>query len=317
MVCSEGGVAVAANKKRTRKGLTLRGREIVSGYLFVFPWLIGISVFFLYNIVQAARYSLNQVTLISGEGIIFTFIGLDNFYHIFREHPTFMEEMFTSVLQMIISVPLVIFFALFMAIILNRKFMGRGFVRAVFFLPVIMGSAAIANTIEMTMGMMMGGISSISPEAMREATGFNAGMIIMLLDSFRVPPQVTDFLVETIANLHEVIRASGVQILIFLAALQSIPPSMYEVAQIEGATSYETFWKITMPMVSPLIITNVVYTVVDTYANSEVVDTAHETFFRLQNFGASAAMSLSTAILVCLVLFSVCYIISKRVFYYD
>jgi len=305
------------NTKRKRKGLSLRGRQMFSGYMFIFPWLIGITFFFLWNIFQAFRHSFNHVELISGVGTILTPVGLDNFYYIFREHATFGREMFESVFQMVVNVPLIIFFSLFMAIILNRKFIGRGFVRAIFFLPVIMGSAAIANTLEMVMNMMMGGITGVSPEAMRAATGFNAAAIIGMLEMFEIPPQVVDFLVETIANLHEVIRAAGVQILIFLAALQSIPPSMYEVAQIEGATSYEIFWKITMPMVSPLIVTNVVYTVVDTYANSEVVTTAHDTFFSLQNFGASAAMSLSTAILVCLVLFSVCWVISRKVFYYD
>ena len=132
-----------------------------------------------------------------------------------------------------------------------------------------------------------------------------------------MPPQIVEFLVEAIANLHAVIRSAGVQILIFLAALQAIPPSMYEVAQIEGATGYEIFWKITIPMVSPLILTNIVYTVVDTYANAEVLETARSTFIHEFNTGASAAMSLSSAALVCLVLFSVCWVISRRVFYYD
>jgi ABC-type sugar transport system permease subunit len=298
--------------------LSLSGKRAIVGLLFVLPFATGFLAFIAAGIVSTLRMSLSDVVVAgTASGMEQIWNNFQNYIIAFTQHPTFSEVLGSSILNMVIDVPLIIFFSLFMAIILNRQFIGRGFVRAIFFLPVIMGSAAIANTLEMAMGQMLGGISSVPPEVMRETTGFNAGAIIMLLDSFQTPPQVIDFLVDVIANLHEVIRAAGVQILIFLAALQSIPPSMYEVAQIEGATGYETFWKITMPMVSPLIITNVVYTVVDTYANSEVVDTAYETFFRLQNFGGSAAMSMSTAILVCLVLFAVCYLISKRVFYYD
>jgi ABC-type sugar transport system permease subunit len=302
---------------KKRKGLTLRGREILSGYLFVLPWLVGITLFFLYNVLQAAWFSFNEVEIVFGEGLVFTWIGFDNFYDIFRMHGSFAQEMFESVIQIIINVPLIIFFSLFMAIILNRKFIGRGIVRAIFFLPVILASAAIASAIELSVGMIMGGVSSVPPEVMREQAGFNAAAIISLLNSFNIPPQIVGFITEAIANLQEVIRASGVQILIFLAALQSIPASMYEVAQIEGATGYESFWKITIPMVSPLIITNVVYTVVDTYANAEVVETARLTYIREINIGASAAMSLSSALLVCLLLFMVCWVISRFIFYRD
>jgi len=303
--------------KRKRRGFSLRRREMLSGLMFLSPWLVGITLFFLWNVIQAARWSFNRVSIEAGVGVQFEWFGLGNFYPIFRLHSTFMQEMFESVLLIVVSVPLIIFFSLFMAILLNRHFIGRGFVRAIFFLPVIMGSAAIANAVEMTMGMLMGGMSNVPPDAMLAATGFNAQVIISLLHEFQVPPQIVGFLVETIASLHEVIRASGVQILIFLAALQSIPPSMYEVAQIEGATGYETFWKITLPMVSPLIVTNIVYTVIDTYASSPTVETAREMFFTNQNFGASAAMSVSATLLVCLVLFAICYIVSRHVFYYD
>jgi len=303
--------------KVKRKGLSLRGREMLSGYMFILPWLIGITVFFLFNFLQAARFSFNQIDVVTGEGLVYTFVGLDNFHHIFREHGFFTRELFESVFNMVINVPLIIFFSLFMAILLNRQFMGRGLVRAIFFLPVIMGAGAIASTIELSIAMMMGGVSSVPPDVMRDQQGFNAAAIIGLLSTLGLPSQVVGFITEAIANLHNVIRASGVQILIFLAALQSIPPSMYEVAQIEGATGYETFWKITIPMVSPLIITNVVYTVIDTYANAPVVETAHNAYIVDFNIGVSAAMSMSSAILVSLVLLMVCLVISKFIFYRD
>jgi len=303
--------------KSKSKRLTLRGREVLSGYMFILPWLIGITLFFLFNILRAMQFSFSRVESVAGEGLQLTWVGFDNFYHIFRVHGTFGREMFESVLVMLVNVPLIIFFSLFMAIILNREFMARGLVRAIFFLPVIMGSAAIAVTIATSMNMMVGGASAIPADVMRDQGGFNAAVIIMMLSTFQIPPPVVAFLIETIANLHEVIRSAGVQILIFLAALQSIPKSMYEVAEIEGATGYETFWKITIPMVSPLIITNVVYTVVDTFTYAEVLETAQTAFTREGNLGISTAMNLSSGLLVCIVLFGICWFISRFIFYRD
>jgi ABC-type sugar transport system permease subunit len=167
------------------------------------------------------------------------------------------------------------------------------------------------------MGMMMGGVSSVPPDVMRAQEGFNAASIAMMLAQFGIPKMIIDYIVEMIAALHNVIRASGVQILIFLAALQAIPPSMYEVAKIEGATGYEAFWKVTIPMVSPLILTNVVYTIVDTFAQSEVVETARLTVVSQVNFGLGSAMALISSLVAGLVLVAVGWVISKFVFYYN
>jgi len=303
---------------KRRKGMTLRRREMVSGLLFISPWLVGIVFFFLFNVFQAARYSFNDIEIdrVYG-GFDLVPVGFDHFYFIFREHGTFFIQMWMSIVDMVIVVPLIIFFSLLMAIILNREFLARGAVRAIFFLPVVMATPAIVGTMQLVMAMMLGGVQSIPPEMAAQASGFNAQGIAIMLLQFGVPPQVITYIVQAIAMLHDTIRASGVQILIFLAALQAIPASMYEVAQIEGATGYEAFFKVTIPMVSPLILTNVVYTIVDTYAQSEVVATAQSTAFQQQNFGVSAAMSISSSLLACLVLLVVGWAISRYVFYYN
>ena len=301
-----------------RKGLSLRGREVLFGFLFISPWLIGITFFFLLNVIQAGWFSFNTLHVEPGVGgFTLEFVGLDNYRFIFLEHGFFLREMLESIGMMMLNVPLIIFFSLFMAILLNRAFLGRSLVRAIFFLPVIMATPAIAGTIELIVGMMMGGVSSVPPDVMRAQQGFDATTIAIMLSEFGLPMQIIDYIIEAIAMLHDIIRAGGVQILIFLAALQAIPPSLYEVAQIEGATGYETFWKITIPMVSPLILTNVVYTIVDAFVQSDVVATAHSTAFMGQNFGVGAAMSLSSSILACLVLLFVGWMISKRVYYYN
>jgi ABC-type sugar transport system permease subunit len=302
--------------KTKKRGMTLRKREIFSGLLFVSPWILGIVLFFLLNLGQSAVFSVNELHIGEG-GYTLSFVGLDHYRNLLFEHGTFVRELAESVVSMLINVPLIIFFSLFMAILLNRAFLGRGMVRAIFFLPVIMATSAIDGSLELIMSMMMGGVSSVPPEVMQQQTGFDANSIAMMLTQFGMPLVVVEYIVEMIAALHNVIRASGVQILIFLAALQAIPPSMYEVAQIEGATGYEAFWKITIPMVSPLILTNVVYTIVDTFAQSQVVETASNTAMSQLNFGLGSAMALVSSLVAGLVLLAIGWLISKFVFYYN
>jgi len=308
---------MAAKLGKKRRGLTLRRREIVSGLLFISPWLVGVTFFFLWNVIQGGWFAFNHFNMDhEAGGFSLSFAGLEHFRFLFLEHGQFLRILMTSIGMMLLNVPLIIFFSLLMAILLNRKFPGRGAVRAIFFLPVIMASAAIANSMELVMGMMMGGVSSVPPDVMRAQTGFDAMSIAMMLSNYGVPIPVIEYIIEAIAMLHNVIRASGVQILIFLAALQAIPPSLYEVAQIEGATSYEAFWKITIPMVSPLILTNVVYTIVNTFAASSVVELARVTAFIHQSWDVAAAMSIIASLLACAVLLLVGWIVSRFVFYY-
>lgn len=137
----------------------------------------------------------------------------------------------------------------------------------------------------------------------------------MILRDIGLPLSFVDYIVDAILRIYEIITSSGVQILIFLAALQSVPGAMYEVAKIEGATAYESFWKITFPLVSPLILTNVIYTIIDSFSGSSVTQMIFSTAFTTQNFGLSAAMSWIYTLIISLVLTIVGYVLSKRVHY--
>lgn len=152
-----------------------------------------------------------------------------------------------------------------------------------------------------------------------EATsaGVDVGYYIGLFTDLAMPETVLDYLVAAVSRINSIITASGVQIVIFLAALQSIPGSMYEVAKIEGATAYETFWKVTFPMVMPHIITNVVYTVIDGFADSQVVTLAYDTAFTDFNYGLSSVFSLVSTAVTCLILVLIVGYIQKRTFYYN
>lgn len=145
----------------------------------------------------------------------------------------------------------------------------------------------------------------------------NVNYLLHVFEELGLPAVIVDYITGLVSRIFEIVRASSVQIIIFIAALQSIPNSLYECAKIEGATGYETFWKITFPMVSPLILTNVVYTIVDFFVNSEVVDMAYEMAFTNYNYGLSAAMSVISTVIICFILVVVSALITKKTFYYN
>lgn len=299
--------------------LTMSRKRMIMGLLFILPWLIGFIYFYVRTLFMTGEFSLSEIVIASTGGYKLDFVGLENFIYAFRAHATFKQILTTSMFNLIVDVPLIIFFSLFVAILLNRKFKGRALVRAIFFLPIILNADAITEALTMQLQMMTGGLSPMSTEVASSAgtSAVNLGYYLSLFENLAMPPVVLDYIIGAVSRISDIITASGVQIIIFIAALQSIPPALYEVSRIEGATGYETFWKITFPMVMPHIITNVVYTVVDAFAKSPVVDLAYETAFSDYNYGLSSVFSLVSTLLVCLLLIIVVRAIQKRTFYYD
>ncbi|WP_254438498.1 carbohydrate ABC transporter permease [Paenibacillus sp. DCT19] len=249
----------------------------------------------------------------SNEGFTLEFIGLGNFREALLSHESYVRMLTESVLNIVVNTPLIIIFSLFFAVILNQKFRGRVLARAIFFLPVILASGIIASiengdlmqsVVRNANDMTGGGLSVLK----------NLDLTIMLLES-GMSPILVEYLTGAVSRIYEIVSQSGVQILIFLAGLQSISPSLYEAAKIEGSTGYEAFWKITFPMLSPLILTNLVYTIVDSFISDQtsrlVVDTAFKSF----NFGLSAAMSWIYFAVIALILWVTTALVSRKVFY--
>lgn len=306
---------------RKKKKLTLLQKRSLSGYLFILPWVVGFLVFYVRSLVMTGQFAFSTLTMdaVNG-GYQLEAAGWENFRYAFRVHATFKQVLTTSLLDMVIDVPLITFFSLFMAMLLNKKFPGRSFVRAIFFLPIILNSGAITAAMELSEAMMNGGISTQAAEMTAtagETLAFSVDYIISMFTNLGLPASLLDYIVAAVARINDIIAASGVQIILFIAALQSIPGSMYEVAKIEGATGYETFWKVTFPMVMPHIITCVVYTIVDSFTESEVVELAYDVAFNQFNYGLSSVMSLVSTIITCVILLVVCGAIQKRTFYYN
>jgi ABC-type sugar transport system permease subunit len=295
--------------------LTLAQKRAILGIFFILPWLIGFVFLFLTPLLESIRFSFSELQVTPG-GFTLEFSGIGNFRVALTVDPEFNRVLTQSILEMVYDVPMILFFSLFTATLLNQKFRGRSVARAVFFLPVILASGAVAAA-QASGLIQLTGSSEAAQELAQQQMGFDPMMVVRMLGNAGIPLWFVEYISEAITRIYEIISSSGVQILIFLAALQSVPSSMYEVAKIDGATAYEMFWKITFPMVSPLILTNVIYTIIDSFADSPVTERIYQTAFVSQNFGLSAAMAWLYTLAVSLLLIIVGFLISRRVFYHN
>ncbi|BCN29634.1 carbohydrate ABC transporter permease [Anaeromicropila herbilytica] len=299
------------------KKLTLMQKRALTGLIFISPWLVGFIVFYLVSLIKTIQFSLCKVSVADTGGYALAFKGLSNFKYALFQDADFNQILVNSVIGMLVDMPLIIFFSLFMAILLNQKFKGRTIVRAIFFIPVIMNAGAINDALELARQLIAGGLSAVASDAGTSSSGVNVYFLFDTFSELGIPRGLIDYIIGAVSRSYDIVRASGVQIIIFLAALQSVPGSLYEVSKIEGATAYETFWKVTFPMVTPLILTNVVYTIVDSFVTSDVVDMAYKVAITDHKYGISSAMSLLSTGVVSIVLIIVGILVSRKTFYYN
>jgi len=284
------------------------------GVLFVSPWLIGFVLLMAVPLFQSIRFSFSELS-IDTTGYSLKFVGWENFNRAFFIDTNFNRSLTEAVTKMLLNVPLIIFFSLFTATLLSQKFRGRMLTRAIIFLPVVMASGVIAGLDGSNyLARMMGTAANDMEGNYTGLSGFD--LIPFLLDA-GMSRSIVFYFAEAIDRIYQVVTSSGVQILIFLAGIQSIPPSLYEASKMEGATGYESFWKITFPMMTPLILTNVVYSIVDSFSINNVTNYIKTIGFGQLNFGLSSAMAWAYFLLVSIILLISTYFISKRVFYYD
>jgi ABC-type sugar transport system permease subunit len=244
-------------------------------------------------------------------------VGFKNFRDAFQTDAWFTRLLTEAISQMVLNVPLIIFFSLFTASLLSQKFRGRSLARAVIFLPVVLASGVIATLDTSNLLATVMGAAASSPETSNFTAGFKSVNLEPLLFDAGLDRGMVDYLTSAVNRIYQIISASGVQIMIFLAGLQSISPSLYEAAKMEGTTGYEAFWKITFPMVTPLILTNTVYSIIDSFYNNPLTKYMQKTAFEQLNFGLSAAMSWIYFLVISVILVVSTYALSKRVFYHD
>ena len=313
------GVTDMAKVKKKRQ-FTLAGKDAIAGYLFISPFIIGFLAFMGRPMFQSLRMAFSQVTINTAENRFdLEWIGVANFNRAFFINVDFVRMVTEEITRMSLIVPAILIFSFFIAVLLNHKFPGRTFVRAIFFLPVILASGVLVNL--ETNNSLLNQVS----EQIREANAMRAnitGFLEDILISATGAGAVNDFMeyIFVIINqIYTIAMASGIQILIFLSGLQTIPKSIYEASSIEGATAWENFWKITFPMLSPMILVAVVYSVVDFMIRTDnrVMEHVSTQLIQRMEYGYAAAMAWAYFAAAAAILAIVCGIISRVVYYYD
>lgn len=296
----------------------LESKQRRYGYLFCLPFIIGAVIFVLYPLVLSVLYSFSDVMVENQKGLVMRNWGFQNYDEIFNVDVTFRENILDSLGNMAINVPVVVIFAFFMASVLNTKFLGRGFARSIMFLPVIISTGVVVSLSsgDLAASLMSSSdrfASSSSADAIQVTETFENMLLQMGLGTGFV-----DFIIGAVGRISEITNLSAVSIVIFIAGLQSISTSIYEAAYIEGATKWEVFWKISLPMISPLILLSIVYTVVDSFTSDSnaVIYQIHQQILGGVNDVASA-MAVVYSLIILAILGVVFLILSKIVFYQD
>ena len=318
-------------------------RKVIWGIIFLVPLTIGFIYFFFIPFVYTVIFSFSYVVFENGQ-IQMDWIGMGNYKFIsefanvktYDGNVTFWEYVVESLIDIITDIPIILIFSMIMAVVLNSNFRGRAAARAIFFIPVIFNSQAIDTAVK--------AYSSLANTNANATNDLFSQMFNFkdFLTNAKMPVVFVNFLGDASTKIYDIISFSGIQILIFLSAIQSVPRHLYEAAKMEGATQYEMFWKITLPMISPMLLAAAVYTVVDSFLRSPILTifdkyqdagTVKEAApnvplefgkyfedlqkFQLSNYGVNAAMAVIFTVIVAAVMLVVLGILSKVVFYYD
>lgn len=303
--------------KKQRKKKTLAFKNAVAGYLFIAPFILGFILFMVVPLGQSLLMTFNDVVPMSdGTGFSMSWAGIKNYKDAFTVDPEFVPFLISEVTTMLINTPATLIFSFFIALLLNQNFKGRGAVRAIFFLPVILSSGVIVG-VEYNNALLQD-MKEVIADTSNEASITGVLENILVTSDSSPISMMFGYVFDIINKVYDIAIASGIQIIMFLSALQTISPSMFEAAKIEGCTAWESFWKITFPMVSSMILVNVVYTVIDFFLKTDntVMTKISEEVGKL-NYGFSSAMAWVYFLCVIVILGVVSLIISKRVYYYE
>ena len=301
-----------------KRKVGLMGRRAIYGYLFILPFIIGFLFFMVRPLFGSLRMALSQVT-ISTQGFTLENNHFANFKRAFLVDPDFNRMLLEGIGNMVFRSIATVIFSFFVALLLNQKFKGRTLARSIFFLAVILSSGVLLglesnNTLMSQLKNAIedsGNINTVTDVLERilvsSSTGFSG-----------ISGKTFEKVFEIIDSIYDVAMASGIQIIIFLSGLQNISPSMYEAAQMEGCTAWESMCKITIPMVSPLLPVCWIYTVVDFFmkTDNEIMTKITNTM-QLMEYGFSAAMAWAYFVICMLLIAISSFIISKVVYNYD
>lgn len=310
--------------------LSYERKKGLYGYGFIAIWFIGVLFVFLGPLVTSIQYSLSDVTLVDSNriaeygmdrpGVHTEWNSFDHYKFAFTYDGEFTVELALLLTQLAPQILMILIFSLFVAILLNQKFKGRTLMRAIFFFPVLIATGPV---IEVINGSIMS--QGIGGDAAQFSTMFQTDMVddfLRFLGVYHISDQFSNTIAELTSGIFNLLWKSGIQILIFLSALQQIPTAAKEAASMEGATSWEFFWKITFPTISPMILANLIYTIIDNFNDTQnpvmnMVIGHSKSFVPIAGTGAGYAAALAWVYfgIIAIALAVVVGIVSRFVFY--
>lgn len=239
----------------------IRGIESIKsryGFLFILPWLIGTIIFFAVPLLQSFLYSFSDVTVQQG-GMSLKFVGLEHYDTLINKDPQYLSNVGQSVVPILYSLPLIVLISMVLGVLLNQKFKGRLFFRALYFLPVIIATGAVIEILFTTTS------SDISSSATSDSFSSNMLSVTEIMRWLDLPQKVAVYVKSAIGSIFDLVWHSGIQTVLVIAGLQSIPTTLYEASKVEGANKWEEFWFITFPMLSRVTLLVSIFTAVELF----------------------------------------------------
>lgn len=272
---------------KNKKAKSLDAKKSRSAFIFLSPWLLGMLLFFVIPIFQSFYFSFADIS-IDLDGVSSSFVGLTNIKYLISKDPDYIKNLIAGIKDMLISVPFILVVSLILAVLLNNKFKGRLFFRSLFFLPVIITSGVV---LQLYLSAASGNATEV---AVSKSVSFSMIDFSTVLDGLNLPASLETYLSEVMDNLFMLVWQSGIQVVLFIAGLQSIPDLLYEVSKVEGATKWEEFWFLTLPMLSRTMYLIIVFTIVEniTLTTNPVIAQSYNLFNNLYYGRGSAALWL-------------------------
>lgn len=276
------------------KNKALENKKAFYGRMFVLPWVFGFVLFFFVPLIESVIFAFSKVSL-TPSGFELIFKGLKNFKYIFLEDSDYTDRLVAAFGNFAYTLPFIVIFSLILAVLLNQKFKGRLFFRSVFFMPVIISTGIV-------MTFILGDDVAVQMRSADDQVSTLLGVFIdveEVMTGLGLPQQIIELLIKYVEEIFNLLWCSGIQILLFVSGLQAIPEQLYEVSRVEGATSWETFWYVTFPMLGNTLVLVFVFTAIDilTSTDNAIMSSA---FSLMQNqvYDTSSAMIWSYFILV-------------------
>ena len=314
-------LTIDAPRKKRKSSASLDVKKARAGWIFVLPFVLGFFLIYLPIIFDAVRFSFHEMRFVIGGGYNLEYVGFQNYNEALFVDPSFVTTLMSGIRQLILDIPSIVIFSLFVALILNQKIAGRAAFRAIFFIPVILTTGLISeidagNILNQYMG-DTSGIDDGSGQASAATEIVSVMDFEALFSNMMISTEIVEYVVGLVNNIFNIVNRCGVQMLIFLSGLQSISPAIYESCSIDGASGWETFWKITLPMVSPMILVNTIYTIIDSFTASDNGVMAYIAGVTEQSGGdvLASAMYWMYFLIVILIIAIVAGLLSAFVFY--